>query len=252
MKLWRFQDHSECPRCPEPTEDPQHIISCPAPSARTCWSTALTKLEAWLTTSHTMPELTTAIIRSLKAWQTNPHGRLLNRSTTKRYGLQRALLDQTTIGWYNFLMGKVSVRWQAVQQQYFDWLKRRNTGKAWVKSLIRKVWEITWDMWDHRNDVRLKTLSPVHRREIEFLNEWNTAEFALGTDSLGYRDHHWLDKPLDHVLEYDRDHKAQWLESIYLARERHTNRREFAASSLRQQRETMAAWLGQIEELPLA
>jgi ribonuclease HI len=34
MSLWRFQDHSKCPRCPEPNKDPQHILRCPAPSAR--------------------------------------------------------------------------------------------------------------------------------------------------------------------------------------------------------------------------
>jgi hypothetical protein len=73
-------------------------------------------------------------------------------------------------------MGKVSVRWQAVQQQYFEWRKRRNTGKAWVRALIQKVLEITWDMWDHRNDVRWK-------RKIEYLNGSITEEFKFGMDA---------------------------------------------------------------------
>ncbi len=34
MAIWRFQDHSKCPRYPGPYKDPQHILCCPAPSAR--------------------------------------------------------------------------------------------------------------------------------------------------------------------------------------------------------------------------
>jgi hypothetical protein len=107
-----------------------------------------------------MPKLATVIIHSLRAWPTAGDASHSLRHTTTRYGLSRALLDQNTIGWYNFLMRKVSIHWKDVQQQYFAWLKRRNTGKAWVKALIRKVWEISWDMWDHRNEIRLQFLSP--------------------------------------------------------------------------------------------
>jgi hypothetical protein len=92
-----------------------------------------------MTKHHTMPELTTAILRSLQAWPHPLHGRPIHQSTTTRYGLWLALLEQNHLGWYSFLMGKLSIRWQGVQQQYFTWLKRRNTGKAWVKALIQKV-----------------------------------------------------------------------------------------------------------------
>jgi hypothetical protein len=119
-----------------------------------------------------------------------------------------------------------------VQQQYYVWLKCRNTGKAWVKALIQKVWEITWDMWDHRNKVQTKSLSPTSRRIIEALNAQIWDEFSQGTQGLGYRDYHWLAKPIAHVLSYDKEHKSQWLASINLARERFVNRQESTASSL--------------------
>jgi hypothetical protein len=59
-----------------------------------------------------------------------------------------------------------------------------------------------------------------------------------------------LDKLLAHVLGYGKAHKDQWLASIDLARERFVNRREFTASSLRQQRETMERWLRHIRDHP--
>jgi hypothetical protein len=199
-----------------------------------------------MTKTHTMPELTTAIIRSLHAWTHPRNPPLTHRSTTTRYGLQCALVAQNTIGWYNFLTGKVSIRWQHVQQQYFNWLKRRNTGEAWVTALIKKLWEVSWDLWDHRNEVRLNTLSPINHRILEDLNAQISAKFNTGIAGLGHREHHWLDKPKAHVLGYDKEHKAQWLASLDLARARFINRREFAASSLRKQRKMMDAWLGQI------
>jgi hypothetical protein len=29
----------------------------------------------------------------------------------------------------------------------------RKTGKRWISSLIKKLWEIAWDLWEHRNGV---------------------------------------------------------------------------------------------------
>ncbi len=80
-------------------------------------------------------------------------------------------------------------------------------------------------MWDHHNEVRTRTksLSPASRRIIEALNAQILDEFLQGTQGLGYRDYHWLAKPIAHVLSYDKEHKAHWLASIDLARERFVN-----------------------------
>jgi hypothetical protein len=111
IQIWKFQDHAECPRCPEQDEDPPHILKCPAPSATLRWEKALTVLEVWMTAHHTMPELTTAILRCLEEWKhPNPSRRLSRAAITTRYGLRAAILEQDDIGWYNFLMGRPSIR----------------------------------------------------------------------------------------------------------------------------------------------
>jgi hypothetical protein len=38
-----------------------------------------------------------------------------------------------------------------VQEEYYSWLDRRNTGRRWTELLIVKLVEVAWDMWDHRN-----------------------------------------------------------------------------------------------------
>jgi hypothetical protein len=110
----------------------------------------------------------------------------------------------------------VALRWRDVQHQYYEWLQRRNTGKAWLQALIKKVWEVSWDMWDHRNEVRTSTITPATMRETKNLNDQIIEQFEEGAASLGQKDHHLLAKPLAHVLGYDLDHKSQWLESIAL------------------------------------
>ena len=40
-----------------------------------------------------------------------------------------------------------------VQDEYYIWLDRRNTGRRWAELLIVKLIDIAWDMWEHRNHV---------------------------------------------------------------------------------------------------
>jgi hypothetical protein len=88
-------------------------------------------------------------------------------------------------------------------------------------------------MWEHRNKIEVQSLSSASHRAIEYINDQIKAEFAHGTNRLGHHDHHWLDKPLAHVLGYNKEHyKAQWLASIDLARERFVTQREFTVSFL--------------------
>jgi hypothetical protein len=104
----------------------------------------------------------------------------------------------------------------------------------------QKNLEVSWDLWDHWNDVRLHTLSPTNRHIIEDLNAQILAKLNAGTAGLGHHEYHWLGKPMAHVLEY-KEHKAQWLASLDLARARFANCRKYTALSLPQQRHTMEA-----------
>ena len=138
MKLWQFQDHEECPRCPEKRDTAQHILRCPATSTNLIWECSMTKLQLWMETTNTMPELQEAIITRLRQWKGLT---TRNPAWTTQNGLRHAVGHQDELGWYNFLMGRISIEWKAVQQQYYDWLGKCNTGRKWVVALIKKVFE---------------------------------------------------------------------------------------------------------------
>jgi hypothetical protein len=77
-------------------------------------------------TAHTMPEFQEAIIHRMRQWR-NPA--IPDRDWTDECGVRAAIYDQDRFGWYNFMMGRVSVQWKEVQQRYFVLLGRRNTGR---------------------------------------------------------------------------------------------------------------------------
>jgi hypothetical protein len=114
-------------------------------------------------------------------------------------------------------------------------------GKAWLQALIKKVWEVSWDMWDHRNEVRTTTITPATMWETENLNKQIIEQFEEGAAGLGQKDHYLLAKSLAHVLGYDLDHKSRWLDSIALARIWFVILHEVGPPSICHQREFMAS-----------
>jgi hypothetical protein len=240
MKLWGFQDHEECPRCPETREVAQHVLSCPAPSTTPIWEKSMSNLRMWMESTNTMPELQDAIITRLRQWKGLTRK---NPTWPTLHGLRIAVAHQDELGWYNFLMGRISIEWKAVQQRYYEWLGKRNTGKKWAVALIQKVFSVSWDMWDHRNDVRVNTVTPAKARRILVLNQLILDEYERGSMGMIARDQHWLIKPTGTILAYDFERKEQWVESVQLARIRFHNRDDHEAATNRQQRALLAEWL---------
>ena len=200
----------------------------------------MTKLQTWMETTNTMPEMREAIVARLCQWKGITRQ---DCNWTASHGLRDAIRHQDELGWYNFLMGRISIEWKAVQQKYYKWLGKRNTGRKWAVVLIKKIFEISWDMWDHQNRVQLKTTTRAKARRINALNRLIMDEYERGSVGMIPRDLHWLAKPRSKIIAYDYERKEQWVESVQLARIRFYNRDEHEAATNRQQRDLMEAWL---------
>jgi hypothetical protein len=139
-----FQDHAECPRCNE-FKDTDHILLCKAPRATTQWEASLTKIDIWLRKAITMLEIRKAIISRLRAWRSDKAFQV-PRFTWP--GVNDLIHDQDRVGWRTFMEGGIVQNWAAKQQEYYTWLQKWNTGKRWTTTLIKKLWQISWDMWE--------------------------------------------------------------------------------------------------------
>jgi hypothetical protein len=63
-----------------------------------------------------------------------------------------------------------------------------NTGKQWVKQRTLQLFNISWDLWEHCNSIKYKTIHPAKQREILQLDERIQAEYGLGDKDLLARD----------------------------------------------------------------
>ncbi len=68
MQMWKFQNHSRCPRCNTEKEDTSHVLRCPQPDAVQLWHDELRKLDDWMTENKAHPDLQQSIINNLQAW----------------------------------------------------------------------------------------------------------------------------------------------------------------------------------------
>eukprot|EP00957_Ditylum_brightwellii_P129284 9862100-Ditylum_brightwellii.AAC.1 len=57
------------------------------------------------------------------------------------------------------LKGFLSTKWQTIQAQHYAQLKNRQTGKRFEPSLIKTLFDVSWDFWQHRNNY-------LHRPDI--------------------------------------------------------------------------------------
>ena len=136
-----------CPRCGGANEDVPHVITCTSTDASNTWNDALNDLMLCLQSRGTNPTFSQTIIADLRSRRRGLSD--LNPSDTRWDGI--SLRSQNRIGWFNFLQGRVSIGWAYHQQSYFKDHDMRRTGQRWVESLIKKLWDVSWTMWDHRN-----------------------------------------------------------------------------------------------------
>ena len=132
---------------------------------------------------------------------------------------------------------------QPLENNFPPMLGKRNTGKQWAIQLIIQFFNVSWDMWEHRNGITHGPNAPAQRRRASALNVQIHSEYRSRTFRLLPRDKRWFHKPLAHVLAYDIQEKEQWLSSVHFARIRWTNRRDTARAAMDASRQLLCNWL---------
>jgi hypothetical protein len=65
----------------------------------------------------------------------------------------RLVPHQNIIGWNGIIEGCFSHKWEERQELYFQVKGSRRSGFKWQVELCKRIWQIPWDMWSHRNSV---------------------------------------------------------------------------------------------------
>jgi hypothetical protein len=232
------QEYDDCPRCGQ-SEDTVHVLTCQGNGAGITFTLALQKLDTQMRSIFTAPEIRQSILKSLNHWRRHQHYSTPPVMFQDAFGVREAVLEQNSLGWYNFLLGRLSTRWADAQQRYLESIGKRNTGRRWTIAILSKIWDISWDMWEHRNGIAHDTLHPRRLAKLQVIQQEVKDAFGDGCDDLLSRDKRLFDKGLEKILAGSDIEMRQWTTSVLLARRRATCAKEDYAASLRAERSVM-------------
>ena len=233
---WQDRDTNECPRCSAP-EDACHVWQCLAVSTTPIRSRGMEHLDQWMQSSLTSPDIRLVInTRLSQLFQRQPITPIPSLSADT----QAALAIQDDIGWENFFEGCIAQAWEEVQAAYYRWCRSRKSGRRWAVSLIQKLWDIAWDLWEHRIGIVHSAENAAILHNMAFVDQEIRNQFQRGLTSLSHRDHHLFQRSVYDILEAPIPYRRKWLHRVETARAR-AERRLFTTYSA--ERQALCAWL---------
>jgi len=206
MKRWREWEDDLCPRCGV-QEDAPHVWLCKGLGAEERWNKALEDLATLMHQMETDPTLIHIILVYLRGWWSNE---AVFYQPPRQF--QELLQDQQKVGWRRFFEGWLVCSWAEKQQRYYTLLRSGKTGRRWAGAIVVKLWNIAWDMWEHRNGILHERENLVVRAMQHHLNAKVTRVYLnLSSRLLRYTDRHLVYLSLQDLLRKDNNYKATWL-----------------------------------------
>ena len=80
-----------------------------------------------------------------------------------------------------------------------QYLGDKVTGRRWISSLIMKLWDIAWDMWNYRNHTLHDSDGPTKAAVLTHANSRISYHFNRGTIGIATRCH-FLFKTKENIL----------------------------------------------------
>jgi hypothetical protein len=128
-----------------------------------------------MTSVGTYPAAQHTIISSRSAWRTgSPYPNSLDSD------VQSLLSLQMLMGWEAAFKTEIVLGWSTIQEEYYRSTNAKpfHNGLRWLSLLIRKLFDISWDLWEHRNDTLHKRTLGIKARELAKSVQ---LEFELGS-----------------------------------------------------------------------
>ena len=196
----------------------------------------------------TYPPLLVAIASRLQSW----HQGLPMEPYRHEREVREAIAEQDQIGWWNFSLGRMSTKFAPIQSRHYESLGLRRTGAVWARKLITELNEILWEMWEHRNHVLHKTMTPQKEQQLENIREQIREQFVLGKIGLPKRDQHYVNpKKKSWALQLGLEDATRWLSSVAHSCEGRLAMQNCAAAGLLMQQRFMRNWQRGVPNTPV-
>jgi hypothetical protein len=233
------QDRDDCPRRGA-SKSSHRVVECKGMGADITF-----KLETGLTEVNTAPHLLKAIVTRLKQWRKRSDHSLPRFAACDQWGAQRAVRKQDSIGWCQLLLGRIAKKWSDAQQRHVDSLQKKNAGQRWAISLIQKALEVSWDVWEQRNDIKHDALHPRQAAEVTRVKVQLQLLCRKGCKRFLTQDHLLFSKSEATLLKGSPIKALQWSASALNAARRAAAAVNDVEATMQAERDLMKRWLQQ-------
>jgi hypothetical protein len=233
IMMFRRKEHPSpaCPRCNE-VETVEHVWKCKTNTDQ-LWTKSLSILREWMLQHDTHPVMADAIVNGLDTWRTDS---TLSPISANEW-INDVVAQQTKLGWRNFFEGMLSSDWQIAQQSYLSQIGSRRSSKRWVTSIIKKLWQIAWDIWEHRNGYLHARNTGLHSL---YINEIIATEFNKEHSTLDRETRVLFCPGLEAITNKPLEVREQWIKRVQAARLKMETKIQ---TEFKAERSFMSAWL---------
>jgi hypothetical protein len=208
---WKESNSPHCPRCNHPNETHLHIVRCQHPGVNQRVSQWLDNLELWLAKNHTHPDIRFGVISLLRA---STRSLPWTPPNTTEVTIRNAFRQQQRLGTDTLMFGWWATGWAEAQHGYLLSISRRTTGKRWLSRLIKKQWEIAWDLWRHRMEVATTKDSFSLALAHDHMNVTIRDLYDRYSTSTYPPLQRWFQQPLIFVLQQPLSFKEDWISMV--------------------------------------
>jgi hypothetical protein len=221
LQVWKYQSHNSCPRCGTAKENAEHIVKCQAPDATNTWNEAVNNLEIWMKDNAAEPNMMEIICSSLRTWRDGTQ--LPFPRTEVPQIVIEAMIEQDGIGWYNFTNGFISKKWRMIQRAHLKELRSRKSPDLWIARFQRRLWDIAWTLWQHRNEFLHNDGRTIHYQESAAITREIRKEYVMAGNGLPPSYQHLFQGDIEELVNQPIHMKQEWLKSIWVARDHYSS-----------------------------
>lgn len=159
MGVMTTSENGLCPLCLEEEETTDHILRCKSDQGKSNRSKAWRTLVTVLKEEKTAPLITCALNECVDSWTENRERAWRSEYTdTHSQQVSKAVQAQATIGWDQFLRGRIAREWKSAQKKYLKETgsPAKYTAESWGKKTDKSDLELRdrkepSDLWRKRS-----------------------------------------------------------------------------------------------------
>ena len=217
-------DSDKCPCCKNEAEDTMHLFNCKNGSIQSAITSSIETLFKSLQRVKIPLDMWLTIRAGMGTFLGRETYEMPTTTGNRHYALQQAYDDQTTIGWGNFLKGRIADSWGHLMTQTYVTLHKSDmtqSRRRFQTTLITGLWTIFDNIWKLRNAM-LHNPEDVSSLSNLAVNKRIKAYYHRPRLHLSSSDQHLLRRSLSDTLQRSISKKRAWLrvvdirKSIYL------------------------------------